>query len=202
MKTPPISAISFSRSIRWSGLILLSGFMTHATISQAESLSNTLNTPKTAATVTPGSWSPKMNEKGSEFACTGDTFLVGREHSGDENGKTSYLCATGYQFGRPLTVSNRVLSGATKEAYSDYACPDNTVMTGRLHYSDENGDTYYECATLIGELGPLQVAPGPMSGSQPENNSKFECPQNTVLIRRKHDSDENGPTWHVCGALY
>lgn len=46
---------------------------------------------------------------------------------------------------RPKT---RVSTGAIKEKNSYFMCPSNTVLTGRCHYKDENGSTWYEYCTL------------------------------------------------------
>ena len=180
----------------------MTGLMTHTTISQAQSLPTASPSPKMIVTVLPGSWSNGIIEADSKFNCTGDTILIGRSHYGDENKPTKYKCGTATQFGRPVTLSDKVTSDGMKEAYSSYTCPTNTVMTGREHDSDENGTTRYECAKATGELGPLQVAPGAWSENQAESDSSFECAANTVLIGRAHDDDENGSTRVLCATLW
>ncbi|QXH93563.1 hypothetical protein HU749_022375 [Pseudomonas ogarae] len=45
-------------------------------------------------TVTPHEWGGSMSESNSEFHCPADQFLIGRRHTGDENGYTRYRCAT------------------------------------------------------------------------------------------------------------
>lgn len=149
-----------------------------------------------------GDWSPWIKEANSDFSCGGNRFLVGRKHDGDEQGESSYLCAVAYQFQTLLTISEIEKSDAMKESYSDYTCPKNKVMVGRSHAHDENGDTWYYCGKLTGPLGDIEVAPGKLSHSQWEPQSELVCEGDTALVRRKHDDDENGDTWHACAELY
>lgn len=47
----------------------------------------------------------------------------------------------------------RTKSSVIKESSgTEFLCPTNTVMTGRWHKGDENGQTQYEYATLRGCL--------------------------------------------------
>lgn len=41
-----------------------------------------------------GPWSDEMTESSHEYQCPTNMVMTGRKHSGDENGKTKYLCAT------------------------------------------------------------------------------------------------------------
>lgn len=44
-------------------------------------------------------WSEKQDEDSSDFHCPTGAFMVGRFHEGDDNGSTSYRCATAYNQG-------------------------------------------------------------------------------------------------------
>ena len=84
-----------------------------------------------------------------KFECPDNKVLVGRGHQGDENGSTKYYCAQVIDaWDKPLQVGHRVWSGPIKESYSNYTCLAETVMTGRGHTGDENGNSWYQCAML------------------------------------------------------
>lgn len=188
------------------GFILLSGLLIQATASRAETKPDAKAGSSTVYVTKFRDWSASIKEPNSEFDCTleyPNAFLVGRYHSGDENGYTRYLCATARQFDQEITVSDKEKSKGHSEYDSDYACPKNKVMVGRNHAGDEEGTTWYFCATLTGPLGPLEVAPLDMTNpAVPENNHKLECDNNTALVRRAHARDETGYTRHGCGELY
>lgn len=81
-----------------------------------------------------------------------------------------------------------------------FECPANTVMTGRMHSGDANGNTIYEYASLIPDYYIIGVSGTPTkSDFHNESNSYFECKGNEVLIARQHNGDENGSTsyWSV-----
>lgn len=92
-----------------------------------------------------------ISDESSEykFECPDNKAMVGRGHQGDENGSTKYYCAQVMDaWNDPLQVGNRAWTDAIKESDSSYTCPSGKVMTGRGHKDDENGDTWYQCATL------------------------------------------------------
>lgn len=96
----------------------------------------------------------------------------------------------------------RTNSSSMGESNSTFLCPSNTVLTGRKHSGDENGQTIYEYATLkaIDESG------NPISGTitvedivwgdwfPEQSGSGFTAPINRVLVGRQHVDDENGAT--------
>lgn len=47
-----------------------------------------------------------------------------------------------------IIPDKRTVTSGMKESGSYFLCPSNTVMTGRYHKGDENGQTQYEYATL------------------------------------------------------
>jgi hypothetical protein len=92
------------------------------------------------------SWSPWFKESnGTWFSCPTNQFMVGRQHSGDENGSTRYYCCNLSQGGLsvPWHSATCAWSSSVKESSSNFECP--SVMVGRRHYGDENGQTWYQC---------------------------------------------------------
>lgn len=168
--------------------------------------------------ILPLPWSDWIQESGksgsghSEYICADSSILIGRQHKGDENGDTRYMCGTVSYNGFPLTFPSNAGSGTNgqwssnmKEANSNYTCPVNTVMTGRRHWGDENGDTSYLCVavTFSGNFTAIFQAgwqsPIQESGKNSGGTSSFQCPSNQMMIGRQHDGDENGDTRYRCG---
>lgn len=90
-----------------------------------------------------------MHEKDSTFLCPANSVLTGRYHTGDENGLTQY--ATGIiKFNGHITeIKNYTTSEPYKESAAGwFKTSSNQIITGRHHYSDENGYTYYCMGTV------------------------------------------------------
>jgi hypothetical protein len=94
--------------------------------------------------------------------------ITGREHSGDENGPTTYQTSVVKVGGIECRVVDREEESAVRRESEDYwhDAPEGTVMTGRSHTGDENGPTKYEWgrlevdvpkAWLAGEAAPKAV---------------------------------------------
>lgn len=98
------------------------------------------------------SYGPYNEKKGIAFSCPRDTVMVGRSHYGDtESGNTYYRCATplsGYWDDDPMQVTNMYWSTELCESKHTYTCPDPSVLIGRFHEGDENGDTQYQCGKM------------------------------------------------------
>ncbi|OUO53756.1 hypothetical protein B5F77_05360 [Parabacteroides sp. An277] len=102
----------------------------------------------------------------------------------------------------------RGLSSSMKESESYYLCPTNTVMTGRYHKDDENGQTQYEYATLraVDEngkavSGTITVEDVQWSSPVAESSSNFNVPSNRVIVGRQHKDDENGDTQYATASV-
>lgn len=152
-----------------------------------------------------------------------NNVVVGRYHSGDENGYTYYRSATITTFtptpapaGSIIIPNIRTSTASYTESSSSFLCPPNTVMTGRSHTGDENGSTYYEYATLkaidaqgLPVTGSITVedvrweycfnesVPSP----SPLTRSGFDAPVNRVIVGRQHSGDENGITCYATGVV-
>lgn len=182
--------------------------------------SGTVNTPEPTKSLTlkdtKDTITVKENDDKEAF-CPGSSMIYYRKHEGDENENTTYKCRTAENY----AISNRTWSewiresgrdpektsatpSANDKRYIFYTCPTNTVMTGRHHDGDENGDTRYQCASLVDSKTnlPVLVEPSVWSSEQKESSSTAEeCPTDQVMIGRAHKNDENGETRYVCATL-
>lgn len=161
-------------------------------------------------------WSAPIQESGkssggeSSFTCPTNKVMVGRQHEGDENGNTRYLCATIVPSQSPVILGSSQQFGPYQESgkktggESSFTCPANSVMDGRWHEGDENGNTYYDCrsgtvqkvpfTTTAATWGPWIQESGKNSGGQ----SSYVCPSPQFMVGRAHKGDENGNTQYAC----
>ncbi|MEV7009689.1 hypothetical protein [Streptosporangium sp. NPDC051022] len=98
-----------------------------------------------------GDWSPGQKESKSSFSAPPNQALVGRWHTGDENGITRYRTATLYWQGRQVSLTGTAWSGELKESNHGYQAAYNRVLVGRSHSGDENGKTRYQHALVTFE---------------------------------------------------
>jgi len=143
-------------------------------------------------------WSGAIKESnGTAYICPSGKVLTGRQHSGDENGNTTYQCCN---VGSPqATPTSCAWSAWFKESNGTwFSCPSNQYMVGRQHSGDENGNSRYYCCNLTqgGLQIPVAGATCDWSSSVKESSSSFECP--SVMVGRRHSGDENGSTWYRC----
>jgi hypothetical protein len=95
-----------------------------------------------------GTWSGEIKESdGTSYLCPTDKVMTGRQHQGDENGKTKYQCSPLSYQGRAVPVNPNAGSWSAEivESTSQFVCPDNQILNGRYHKGDENGKTKYHC---------------------------------------------------------
>lgn len=145
-----------------------------------------------------------INPRGG-FECNANQIMVGRKHKGDEtDGRSTYTCATFKQRSTDLTLSNPQWSERFPESAGIYfTCPPNTVMIGREHTSDENGNTRYKCSQLNNGNRPMSIHWSVLwSKEQNENDSDFTCPTGEFLVGRYHTGDENKSTRYRCATAY
>lgn len=152
------------------------------------------------------------------FRTTYNQVMIGRHHSGDENGGTYYRSATiaftpvGNQpppAGTIIVPNVRWETGNYTESSSYFLGPDNTVITGRTHTGDENGSTRYEYANLKAINPQGQIVPGVITVADVrwENSlsesfgAGYDAPVNRVIVGREHTGDENGSTRYATGVV-
>jgi calcium-dependent phosphoinositide phospholipase C len=95
-----------------------------------------------------GTWSGEIKESdGTSYLCPTDKVMTGRQHQGDENGKTKYQCSPLSYQGRAVPVNPNAGSWSAEivESTSQFVCPDGQILNGRYHKGDENGKTKYHC---------------------------------------------------------
>jgi hypothetical protein len=153
----------------------------------------------------------KESSGGGYDALTG-RVIVGRQHSGDENGQTKYATAIVKFNAQSTIIGNGINSSNIKESSGTWFRTDqNRVITGRHHSGDENGQTYYGSATIFISVG-ASTDPAPAGtiivpnirtegGSIKESTSSFLCPAGTVMTGRSHSGDENGSTQYEYATL-
>lgn len=100
------------------------------------------------AEVHTGEWSTEQRESRSSYTAPMDQAVVGRWHSGDENGMTRYLSGALYWQHRQVRLTDSAWSGDYKESSHNWQAGHNQVMVGRSHSGDENGRTQYKYATV------------------------------------------------------
>jgi hypothetical protein len=101
-------------------------------------------------TVENGRWENWFKESSAQgFTATAGRVIIGREHQGDENGSTRYYTGIIKFNGNLTTITDYALSYSIKESSGIYFKSGNTVITGRTHYGDENGNTIYQSGSVI-----------------------------------------------------
>ncbi|WP_066522737.1 fibronectin type III domain-containing protein [Curtobacterium ammoniigenes] len=159
--------------------------------------------PATDATVVPRSsteWTVRESLHGS-LTCSANGVLVARSHAGDENGTTTYRCADVFVGTAKAVVSDASWTSVGRESWSDFTCPDDTVLVGRSHVGDENGETRYQCATLQVAGASLKRSDVQAAPAVKESGHAFDAPTGAVLAGRRHDGDENGATIYRSATL-
>lgn len=152
------------------------------------------------------------------FKTDANRVMTGRHHRGDENGQTYYTAAKVVVAnsstepapeGTIIIPNARAVSAIMKESGSSFMCPSGTIMTGRMHSSDENGNTQYEYSTLKainpkGEIviGNITVEDIKWESAIIESSGTwFNAAANRVIVGRKHQGDENGQTQYATGVV-
>ncbi|MEU6718644.1 hypothetical protein ABZ897_44880 [Nonomuraea sp. NPDC046802] len=131
---------------------------------------------------------------GIPVACPTNQVLLGRAHSGDENGSTTYYCGLILIDGQQVRVSAPSWSSQQRESNSFFAAPPNEVLVGRQHSGDENGPTRYATASMSVWGRTVELTSYRWSPSQRESNSHSKAGDYEVMTGRQHSGDENGQT--------
>ncbi len=152
------------------------------------------------------------------FKTDANRVITGRHHSGDENGRTYYSSARiviSYSSTEPapegiIIVPNvRTGSAYMQESGSSFMCPSGTIMTGRSHTGDENGNTQYEYSTLKAINSKGEIVIGSITIEDIKWDTEFEessgmgydAPVNRVIVGRQHLGDENGKTKYATAII-
>lgn len=108
-----------------------------------------------------------------------------------------------------IVADKRTITSEMKESESYFLCPSNTVMTGRYHKGDENGQTQYGYANLTavdinGDIvaGTITVDDVKWDSSiKKSSGGGYDAPANRVIVGRKHNGDENGQTQYATAII-
>lgn len=84
---------------------------------------------------------------GHDFAAAPSHLMGGMEKKGDENGYTRYWMVRATVGGKPVYARVERQYDVDEHDHH-FTCPQNQVIVGRDHYSDEEGPTGYLCATV------------------------------------------------------
>lgn len=170
------------------------------------------NEVKAQIDVTDIQWSDSIIESsGYGYIATSNRVIVGRMHTGDENGYTKYATAIVKANGVLATVIDPRNSASFKESSGVWFVTDaQRIIIGRVHSGDENGLTYFVTARLLVDAYSQKPAPEGTrividerfsSPELKESSSWFQCPLNTVITGRFHKGDENGTTTYQYATL-
>jgi hypothetical protein len=150
-------------------------------------------------------WSGNIKESsGITYICPSSKVVIGRWHSGDENGNTQYYCCNVRAVGTGTTVvpTTCAWSASIKESSGiAYTCPSSKVVAGRWHGGDENGNSQYYCCNLDRGGALLTVDGTTCAWSTDVKESSgitYTCTSSKQMVGRKHSGDENGNTQYYC----
>ncbi|MFK0202438.1 hypothetical protein [Streptomyces lavendulae] len=156
--------------------------------------SSTMDTSLESIVIIEGDILRRKESSGIPAVCVGDQVLIGRAHSGDENGMTTYFCGWVEINGVRAQVGEVEWSDYLPENRSDFTAPSSKVLVGRHHYGDENGPTKYAFASLLWRGEEVRMTPLRETIPQRESNSDSKGEAGEVMVGRKHTGDENGLT--------
>lgn len=152
----------------------------------------------------------------AKFGCV----IVGRKHTGDENGYTYYLTGKPKIFDVDLcnevdevgiAVLDRHTTDSFKQSNLNFTCEGNNVIVGRAHTGDENGFTTFVYAELavqeVKPTGEYSYSIGVVEPKKPllfEESIKIAKESNgewalsklgeyyLPMVAMSHSGDENG----------
>ncbi|GAA5615130.1 hypothetical protein Spla01_06335 [Streptomyces platensis] len=133
---------------------------------------------------------------GIAVECPAYQVLIGRSHSGDENGSTTYYCGFILIYGELVHVSPPTWSSAQRESNSFFAAAPHKALVGRVHSGDENGSTRYATASMTWQGRPVTLTSYRWTPGQRESSSHSRAGAGEVMTGRQHNGDENGQTFY------
>ena len=142
----------------------------------------------------------KIKESSANWSSSPENkAMTGRYHKGDENGDTNYTYSFIYQDDQSITTENHKWSdwvqesGKKSKGLSEFICPLNTVITGREHSGDENGETRYRYSEIFIDGVPCATYNNHWSAEKKESSGEWALAKNCeVMTGRRHEGDENG----------
>lgn len=175
------------RSLALASAALLTGGLASATAVEAQAASSEI--------IIIDGYSQSVKESaGTPVLCPTDQVLLGRAHSGDENGQTTYYCGIVIINGVLAKTSAPTWSNNMKESNSFFAAAPNHALVGRQHTGDENGNTRYATSSLTVNGKTVHLVSYRWSPPQKESSSYSKAGDLEIMTGRQHSGDENGPT--------
>jgi hypothetical protein len=157
--------------------------------------------------------SQPMKESNSSFSAPSGQVLVGRMHTGDENGNTTYKYApliadpnSGIDL--QYKLQNTTWTAGIKQSNLNYAAPDGWVIVGRKHDGDENGNTSFQISQVVIDGSTLaHTTDGMTSGQIKESSGTWWVASNLgslmqVMTSTTHQGDENGNSTYTGSLLF
>lgn len=157
--------------------------------------------------------SQPLKQSTLDFTCPPNTCIVGRMHTGDENGNTQFKYAplipdpnsgvTG-----SITLTNATWTGEFKQSDFDYNAPNGYVITGWQHSGDENGKTSFQYSQVTFSASTsCNTANSVVSGSIKESAGVWWTGQvmgqlAEFLTGTSHEGDENGTTTYTGSLIW
>jgi len=135
-----------------------------------------------------------VREPDSHFWCPEDEVMIGRAHSGDENGYTTYFCGQIYIDNERVVVVQPPYKDDEWEDYTYFVTPDDFALVRRDHYGDEKGFTFYYCSRLLWRGRPVRLVDRHWTEYMKESKHSSRAGVNEVMTGRSHSGDENGRT--------
>lgn len=176
------------RTLVLTSAALLTGGLTTASAAEANA------TAASEIVIIDGYTETVKESAGVPVVCPSNQVLLGRAHSGDENGNTTYYCGLILIDGQMVQVSAPNWSSSQKESDSFFAAPGDMALVGRQHTGDENGSTRYATASLSVGGRTVELTAYRWSPGQKESSSYSKAGDYEVMVGRQHSGDENGQT--------
>jgi hypothetical protein len=157
--------------------------------------------------------STPSKEANSSFSAPDGQVLVGRMHTGDENGNTTYKYAPliadpNSGVALKYKLQNTVWTDGIKQSDLSYSAPDGWVIVGRKHDGDENGKTSFQISQVVIDGATLaHTTDGMVSGQIKESSGIWWVASNLgnlmqVMTGTTHKGDENGNSTYTGSLLF
>ncbi|MFF2192989.1 hypothetical protein [Streptomyces sp. NPDC058157] len=133
---------------------------------------------------------------GTPVECPEYQVMLGRSHSGDENGNTTYYCGFILVNNEIVNVEGSTWTGSQRESDSLFTAPSDQAMVGRVHSGDENGQTRHANAAMTWEGRTVELTSYRWTEGMKESSSYSKAGPGEIMVGRQHKGDENGTTWY------
>lgn len=151
-----------------------------------------------------------------DFVCPANTCIVGRIHTGDENGTTQFKYARlipdpNSGVVGAISLTNPMTTGNFRQSDFNYNAPSGYVITGWQHSGDENGNTSFQYSKVSFITAPATASYNTdnsmVSANIQESAGVWWTGQimgelAQFLTGTSHDGDENGTTTYTGSLIW